>query len=48
LAKRFGEVLIDLHAPFEGKPELVPDKVHPNAAGAKLIAETVKAAIFGK
>jgi len=40
--------IIDLHAPFEGKPELVPDKVHPNAAGAKLIAETVKAAITGK
>lgn len=37
--------IIDLYAPFGGKPELVPDKVHPNAAGAKLIAETVKAAI---
>ena len=38
--------LIDLYAPFAGKPELVPDQVHPNAAGATLIAETVKTALL--
>jgi sialate O-acetylesterase len=37
--------IIDLYAPFEGKSELVPDMVHPNAAGAKVIAETVRASL---
>lgn len=45
VAEATGVPIIDLYAPFEGKPELVPDKIHPNAAGATLIAETVKTAI---
>lgn len=45
VAEATGAKIIDLYTPFEGKPELVPDKVHPNAAGATVIAETVKAAI---
>lgn len=45
VAEATGAKIIDLYTPFDGKPELVPDKVHPNAAGATVIAETVKAAI---
>jgi acyl-CoA thioesterase I len=37
--------LIDLHTSFANKPELFPDGVHPNAEGAKLIAENVFRAI---
>ncbi|MFB3903694.1 MAG: GDSL-type esterase/lipase family protein [Acidobacteriota bacterium] len=37
--------LIDVQSSLEGKPELFPDKVHPNAAGAAIIAETVARAI---
>ena len=48
VAKKTGAHVIDLYAPLAGKPELVPDKVHPNAAGAKVIAETIFAAITGK
>lgn len=33
--------LIDLHTPFTGKDALVPDRVHPNDAGATIIAQTV-------
>lgn len=40
--------VIDLHAALAGRPELFPDHVHPNAAGAKLIAQAVQAAIAGK
>ena len=41
IAKEENLPLIDLYTPFIGKEYLVPDKVHPNAAGAKLLAETV-------
>ena len=37
--------IIDLYTPLKDKPELLPDKVHPNAEGATIIAETVKDAI---
>lgn len=33
--------IIDLYAALDGKPELFPDRVHPNDDGAKLIAKTV-------
>ena len=33
--------IIDLHKPLEGRPELLPDRVHPNAAGATVLAKTV-------
>ena len=33
--------LIDLYTPLEDRRELFPDNLHPNAAGAKIIAETV-------
>jgi lysophospholipase L1-like esterase len=37
--------VIDLHTALADKPLLFPDDVHPNAAGAKLIAETIYATI---
>jgi len=48
IAKATGAKLIDLNSPFKGKAELVPDKIHPNAAGATIIAESVAAAIGAK
>jgi lysophospholipase L1-like esterase len=40
--------VIDLYAALSGKPEMFPDKIHPNAAGAKVMAEAVEAAILGR
>jgi lysophospholipase L1-like esterase len=40
--------VIDLYAAFKGKDELIPDKVHPNAKGAAIIAKTVHDAITAK
>ena len=48
LAWRKGLPVIDLYAVLSDKPEMFPDKIHPNAAGAKLMAEAVEAAILGK
>ena len=39
---------IDLHAALSGKPELFPDKIHPNADGAALMAQAVRDAVAGK
>ena len=36
--------VIDLYTPFEGKHNLIPDGVHPNGAGATIIAQAVKQA----
>lgn len=33
--------VIDLYAALDGKPELFPDRVHPNDDGATIIAKTV-------
>ena len=41
VAQATGVRIIDLNTPFKGRPELVHDKLHPNAEGAKLIAQTV-------
>ncbi|MCE0523421.1 MAG: GDSL-type esterase/lipase family protein [Methylacidiphilales bacterium] len=40
--------LIDMHAALAGKPELLPDRVHPNDAGAAVMAQTAAAALTGK
>lgn len=37
--------LIDLNTPLHRRPDLLPDALHPNAEGAKIIAETVYKAI---
>ena len=39
---------IDLHAALSGKPALFPDKIHPNAEGAALIAKAIAGALTGK
>lgn len=38
--------IIDLHMATAGMPELFPDKLHPNAAGARILAATVYKAIL--
>lgn len=40
--------VIDVYAALDGKPELIPDRVHPNDEGAGLIATAVHAAITKK
>ena len=48
LAKDEDAVFTDLYAAFENRSELFGDGVHPNAAGARLLAETVYQTIIGK
>lgn len=45
VAKETNTTFIDLYTPFYGKKELLPDGVHPNAAGAKYLAQEVYKAI---
>jgi len=40
--------VIDLNKALAGKKNLFPDTVHPNVAGAKLMAETVYQSLTGK
>jgi hypothetical protein len=39
--------LIDVYTPFEHSGHLFPDGIHPNAEGARLIAELIAATILG-
>ncbi len=39
--------LIDFHSPLYSYPFLQPDAIHPNAGGARLLAETVYSAVTG-
>jgi lysophospholipase L1-like esterase len=48
LAKEMKLDVIDMHAALDGKPELIPDRVHPNAKGAHEMARTAYAALTGK
>jgi len=48
IARQTGARIIDLYRPLSGKAELFPDTVHPNAEGARLMAEAVFAAITAK
>ena len=48
VAEQTGARLIDLHAPLAGKPELFSDGVHPNAAGAEVIAGAVYKALASR
>ena len=45
LAREYGAVLVDVHGAFLGRVDLFTDGVHPNVAGARLMAETVFAAL---
>ena len=40
--------VIDLYGPLSNKPELFPDKIHPNAEGAHSIAKEIYATLTGK
>jgi acyl-CoA thioesterase I len=49
VAKHEDANLVDLNAALAGKKDLIlPDTVHPNAAGARLMAETIYHALTGK
>jgi len=48
LAKELGCGVIDMHAALEKSPELLPDRVHPNTAGAGEMAKAAAKAIAGK
>ena len=48
LAKALGCGVIDMHAALEKFPEMLPDRVHPNALGAAEMAKAAAKAIAGK
>ena len=48
VAKESNANIIDLNTALAGRKDLFPDTVHPNPAGAKLMAETVCQALTGK
>ena len=41
VAKDTNLPFVDLYQALSSKPEMFPDKIHPNAAGAKVMAETI-------
>jgi acyl-CoA thioesterase-1 len=45
VASDLGLPLIDVYTPLIGHPEYFPDGVHPNSAGAQIIANTIYQAI---
>lgn len=47
IAAATGVEVVDLYAPLEGKSELFPDKIHPNAEGAGVIARTLQDVVKG-
>lgn len=47
LAAEYHANLLDLHQALDGQPNLFPDRVHPNADGAKLMAAAVYHALTG-
>lgn len=47
IAEMAGTQLIDLQSVLYSRPDLMPDALHPNAAGARLIAERVYSALTG-
>ena len=48
LANRKGLPIIDIYSVLSNKPEMFPDKIHPNASGAKEMADAVMSAILIK
>lgn len=45
VSKQTGAEIIDLYSALSDKKEMFPDTVHPNAAGAKVMAEKISAAL---
>ncbi|MBC8217948.1 MAG: SGNH/GDSL hydrolase family protein, partial [Planctomycetes bacterium] len=48
VAEETGAEIIDLYKPLSEKPDLFPDKIHPNAGGATLMAQEIYRALTGK
>ncbi len=48
VAQRKNLGLIDMHRPFLGHPERIPDRVHPDAQGNRLMAQAVYLALTGQ
>ena len=48
MAKEMKLGVIDMHAALDNKPQMLPDRVHPNTEGAGEMAKTVVAALTGK
>ena len=48
VAAEAGATVIDLYGPLADRPEFFPDGVHPNAAGASIIAKGVFRALTGR
>jgi hypothetical protein len=46
VAREKGAMTVDLYTALSGRPELFPDGIHPNAAGAALIAKTLHGALL--
>jgi len=46
VAKQKGAMTVDLYTPLSGRPDLFPDLIHPNAAGAAIIASTLHGALL--
>lgn len=44
-AREVGAEVVDLHAVLDGRPDLLPDRVHPDAEGAERIARAVAGSI---
>lgn len=42
-----GSTLIDFYAPLKNRPDLLPDNLHPDAEGARMLANAVYQAITG-
>ncbi len=47
IANANGVQIIDLNFPLHNRPDLLPDNLHPNAEGARLLAETIFNSING-
>ena len=48
IAQDEGAKIIDMHAPLADKPQLEPDRVHPNADGDAIMAKTAADALTAK
>ncbi len=48
VAERNGLEIVDMHSVTSGRPELFPDKLHPNREGALALAKAAYGAVTGK